>query len=124
MIQTTIVDGPVRRGQLISGNPRGRNKGPSTIGDILRRRLQRQVRVKRNGELTKMPLIKVLIERACSGTMNGNLKDTVQLFAMIDRYAQALMALAPESQSIKMESSPLLGSGMCLSKFLLPLSVP
>jgi Family of unknown function (DUF5681) len=72
-----------------SGNPRGRPKGPKTVGAVLRDVIQRRIEVTENGKTRRILVLEVMLRRLANDAMRSDPRAMKLLLFLIDRYGEA-----------------------------------
>jgi hypothetical protein len=72
-----------------SGNPRGRPKGPKSVGAVLRDVIRRRIVVTENGKTRRIFVLEVVLRRLANDAMRNDPKALRLLLSLIDRYAES-----------------------------------
>tara|TARA_B100000965_G_C19489162_1_gene712196 strand:+ start:117 stop:602 length:486 start_codon:yes stop_codon:yes gene_type:complete len=86
-----------------SGNPRGRPKGSKNTATIMTELLARKVPVKQNGEIRNLSLREALLTKLAAKAMEGNTRDLIALFKLVEQYIPTEVAPAPEMGFMQIE---------------------
>jgi hypothetical protein len=90
-----------------SGNPRGRPKGPKTVGAVLRDVIQRRIEVTENGKTRRIVVLEVMLRRLANDAMRSDPRAMKLLLFLIDRYAESHEA-APHLEEMLAEDREIL----------------
>jgi hypothetical protein len=69
--------------------PRGRPKGPKTVGAVLRDVIQRRIEVTENGKTRRILVLEVMLRRLANDAMRSDPRAMKLLLFLIDRYAES-----------------------------------
>jgi Family of unknown function (DUF5681) len=72
-----------------SGNPRGRPKGPKSVGAVLHDVIRRRIEVTENGRTRRIPVLEIMLRRLANEAMRSDPRALKLLLSLIDRYAEA-----------------------------------
>jgi hypothetical protein len=90
-----------------SGNPRGRPKGPKTVGAVLRDVIQRRIEVTENGKTRRISVLEVMLRRLANDAMRSDPRAMKLLLFLIDRYGESSEA-APHLEEMLAEDRAIL----------------
>jgi hypothetical protein len=71
-----------------SGNPRGRPKGPKSVGAVLHDVIQRRIEVTENGRTRRIPVLEIMLRRLANEAMRSDPRALKLLLFLIDRYGE------------------------------------
>jgi hypothetical protein len=72
-----------------SGNPKGRPKGPRSIGAILRDVIAQRVPVAEGGKTRRLPALEVMLRRLVNEAMRSDPKAIKLLLTLVERYTES-----------------------------------
>jgi Family of unknown function (DUF5681) len=72
-----------------SGNPKGRPKGPRSIGAILREAIGQKVPVAEGGRTRRLPALEVMLRRLVNEAMRSDPKAIKLLLSLVERYTES-----------------------------------
>ena len=72
-----------------SGNPRGRPKGPKSVGAVLNDILHRRIEVTENGRTHRIPVLEVMLRRLANEAVRSDPRALKLMLSIMDRYAEA-----------------------------------
>jgi uncharacterized protein DUF5681 len=72
-----------------SGNPKGRPKGPRSIGAILQEVIRQKISVTEGGKTRRLPTLEVMLRRLVNESVKGDQKALKLLLSLVDRYSES-----------------------------------
>jgi hypothetical protein len=72
-----------------SGNPKGRPKGPRSIGAILGEVIGQKIAVAEGGKTRRLPVLEVMLRRVVNDAMRGDPKAVKLLLSLVERYTES-----------------------------------
>jgi hypothetical protein len=72
-----------------SGNPRGRPKGPKSVGAVLYDILHRRIEVTENGRTRRIPVLEVMLRRLANEAVRTDPRALKLMLSLMERYAEA-----------------------------------
>jgi hypothetical protein len=72
-----------------SGNPKGRPKGPKSVGAVLQDILHRRLEVTENGRTRRVPFLEVMLSRLANEAVRTDPRALKLMLSLMDRYAEA-----------------------------------
>jgi hypothetical protein len=72
-----------------SGNPKGRPKGPKSVGAVLYDILHRRIGVTENGTTRRIPVLEVMLRRLANEAVRSDPRALKLILSLMDRYAEA-----------------------------------
>jgi Family of unknown function (DUF5681) len=72
-----------------SGNPKGRPKGPKSVGAVLYDILHRRIEVTENGRTRRIPVLEVMLRRLANEAVRSDPRALKLMLSLMDRYAEA-----------------------------------
>ena len=72
-----------------SGNPKGRPKGPKSVGAVLNDILHRRIEVTENGETRRIPVLVVMLRRLANEAVRSDPRALKLMLSLMDRYTEA-----------------------------------
>jgi hypothetical protein len=72
-----------------SGNPKGRPKGPKSVGAVLYDILHRRIEVTENGATRRIPVLEVMLRRLANEAVRSDPRALKLMLSLMDRYADA-----------------------------------
>jgi hypothetical protein len=72
-----------------SGNPKGRPKGPKSVGAVLHDILHRRLEVTENGRTRRVPFLEVVLRRLANEAVRTDPRALKLMLSLMDRYAEA-----------------------------------
>lgn len=72
-----------------SGNPKGRPKGPKSVGAVLYDILHRRIGVTENGTTRCIPVLEVMLRRLANEAVRSDPRALKLILSLMDRYAEA-----------------------------------
>lgn len=72
-----------------SGNPKGRPKGPKSVGAVLHDILHRRIEVTENGATRRVPMLEVMLRRLANEAVRSDPRALKLMLSLMDRYAEA-----------------------------------
>jgi Family of unknown function (DUF5681) len=90
-----------------SGNPRGRPKGPRSIGAILREAIGQKIPVAEGGKTRRLPALEVLFRRLVNEALRSDPKAIKLLLSLVERYAEST-ELEPQLEELLADDQAIL----------------
>jgi hypothetical protein len=72
-----------------SGNPKGRPKGPKSVGAVLYDILHRRIEVTENGSTRRIPVLEVMLRRLANEALRSDPRAFKLMLSLVERYAEA-----------------------------------
>jgi hypothetical protein len=90
-----------------SGNPKGRPKGPKSVGAVLHDILHRRLEVTENGRTRRVPMLEVMLRRLANEAVRTDPRALKLMLSLMDRYAEA-PEVAPQLEEMLAEDREIL----------------
>jgi hypothetical protein len=90
-----------------SGNPKGRPKGPKSVGAVLYDILHRRIEVTENGRTRRIPVLEVMLRRLANEAVRSDTRALKLMLSLMDRYAEA-PEVGPQLEEVLAEDREIL----------------